>query len=395
MSILFFQLNRFFVQTLISYPLYLYHWPLFSYARITELNPSWLTILILSVVAAFLATGTYIYIERPIRKRGGRGTTIVLSVLLVIIAIFGFSAYQRDGMDFRQVNYQLYKQDIKSFFVPGKKEHSYKSDITFTKPPREYINALKELTSRLKTNDFRKKQEEAFQSINSESHMCNSGDCQDSRQKQLKKTVVIIGDSHADNAYTAIKTSYPDLELHPFTGPGCFPISQRYTNPDSRCSITLRNARQFVQKNKPDLVILASRWIDYFYPVLDDINFYRKYTNHIVLIGPSVRFKIHVKRFLTNYDGSSNIQNYVNSFLDMDKFVLNEKMRTFAKEHDVSFIDKIKAFCGDGYCKLTKTGNELYIPDKGHLNPSGAIMWGKYLQRNKVIDSILANIPHP
>jgi len=92
---------------------------------------------------------------------------------------------------------------------------------------------------------------------------------------------------------------------------------------------------------------------------------------------------------LSRYDGSSNIQNYVNSYLSRDKFRLNEEMRAFAKEQHVSFIDKIRAFCGEGYCKITKTGEELYIPDKGHLNPSGVAMWGKYLYEHKEIYSIL------
>jgi len=372
---------------LISYPLYLYHWPLFTYAKITEINPSSASIMVLTLLAIILAILTYKYVERPIRKTG-KGWTIGLLIGMLIIAIFGASAYQRDGLDFREVKYQLYKQDIKNFFMHHEQAKHYQADMEFKEPPSEYLQALEKLASHLKNNAFRKKQEEAFKTVNDEEHMCSSGDCEKT-SGNLKKVVVIIGDSHGDNAYMAIKMTHPDLELHPFLGPGCFPIMKRYPDPASRCAVTLKNARDFVQKNKPDMVILASRWVDYYQPVLEDIQFYRQYTDHIALIGPSVRFNTHVKRFLSRYDGESNIQNYINSYLSRDKFRLNEEMRDFAKEQGVSFIDKIRAFCGDGYCKITKTGEELYIPDKGHLNPSGVAMWSNYLYKNKEIYSIL------
>ena len=55
---------------LISYPLYLWHWPLLSFARITTWgDPLWPVRVALVILAALLAWATYAWVERPIRAR--------------------------------------------------------------------------------------------------------------------------------------------------------------------------------------------------------------------------------------------------------------------------------------------------------------------------------------
>src|SRR5690606_36478938 len=73
---------------LISYPLYLWHWPILSFARILstdELAPSWLSACVaLSFVLAWL---TYRFIETPIRHgRRLRRATPALSSAMVTLA---------------------------------------------------------------------------------------------------------------------------------------------------------------------------------------------------------------------------------------------------------------------------------------------------------------------
>jgi len=90
---------------LISFPLYLWHWPLLSIARITQgETPSVYvrsTIVLLSVVLAWL---TYRLIERPIRF-GPQSKIKTMGPLLVMIFIggIGFSGFKRDGLAFRTV----------------------------------------------------------------------------------------------------------------------------------------------------------------------------------------------------------------------------------------------------------------------------------------------------
>lgn len=72
---------------LISYPLYLWHWPLLSFAQVMESKLPSLTVRFVAVIAAFtLAWGTYYFVERPIR--GGKNTQIkVFSLIFFMLAI--------------------------------------------------------------------------------------------------------------------------------------------------------------------------------------------------------------------------------------------------------------------------------------------------------------------
>jgi peptidoglycan/LPS O-acetylase OafA/YrhL len=88
---------------LISFPLYLWHWPLLSFARIVESEvPSSEIRLQAAVLSIVLAWLTYLLIERPMRfGKYGRAKIITLVFLMIVIGYVGFNTYQRDGLKFR------------------------------------------------------------------------------------------------------------------------------------------------------------------------------------------------------------------------------------------------------------------------------------------------------
>lgn len=88
---------------LISYPLYLWHWPLLSFARIVESETPSRDIRLTAVGISFvLAWLTYMLIEKPIRfGRISWRKTAVLCVLAVLVGYAGYNTYVRDGLAFR------------------------------------------------------------------------------------------------------------------------------------------------------------------------------------------------------------------------------------------------------------------------------------------------------
>ncbi len=90
---------------LISYPLYLWHWPLLSFAHIVESGTPALEIRIAAVLGAvLLAWLTYVLVEQPIRRRGPRqpAVAIVLAVLVAVIGGVGGWVYKQDGLPTRK-----------------------------------------------------------------------------------------------------------------------------------------------------------------------------------------------------------------------------------------------------------------------------------------------------
>lgn len=77
---------------LISFPIYLWHWPLLSFARIVESGLPSLSVRIAAVLLAILlAWLTYVFVERPIRfgKHGWR-KAFVLVVLMLGVGCIGY-----------------------------------------------------------------------------------------------------------------------------------------------------------------------------------------------------------------------------------------------------------------------------------------------------------------
>jgi len=88
---------------LISYPLYLWHWPLLSFAQIIEGGTPALGIRIaLVLISIVLAWMTYMLVESPVRGGSHSGAKVaVLCGLMIIVGSIGFATYQRDGLPFR------------------------------------------------------------------------------------------------------------------------------------------------------------------------------------------------------------------------------------------------------------------------------------------------------
>jgi len=106
--------NRFLVFFgLISFPLYLWHWPLLVFARIIESEkPSSSIRIVAVIVSIILAWLTYRFIEKPIRF--GKYTklkTVILGVLMVLVGWMGYVGYINNGFASRN-SIKNYQQQI-------------------------------------------------------------------------------------------------------------------------------------------------------------------------------------------------------------------------------------------------------------------------------------------
>ncbi len=97
--------NRLAVFTgLISYPLYLWHWPLISYAYILRLGRTPRPLLAVGLVAVsfLLAWMTYRLVETPVRfGNRRRGNTIALIASMGLMGVAGTAAWLTNGFGFR------------------------------------------------------------------------------------------------------------------------------------------------------------------------------------------------------------------------------------------------------------------------------------------------------
>jgi peptidoglycan/LPS O-acetylase OafA/YrhL len=89
---------------LISYPLYLWHWPFLAYAHVQAGQvPEWQVAAGWVALAVLLAWLTYVVVETPIRfgRFNRRSTTVGLCLLMASVGLAGAVTYQSNGFDSR------------------------------------------------------------------------------------------------------------------------------------------------------------------------------------------------------------------------------------------------------------------------------------------------------
>ena len=120
---------------LISYPLYLWHWPLLSFARIVEGDTPAAAVRGLAIVGAFLlAWATYRLVERPIRRgtRHRRAAVAALATLMAVLGLAGIGVDRRQGFPERAALREL--GENQRLVAPGKSDD-----------PRRHEECLREL----------------------------------------------------------------------------------------------------------------------------------------------------------------------------------------------------------------------------------------------------------
>jgi peptidoglycan/LPS O-acetylase OafA/YrhL len=210
---------------LISYPLYLWHWPLQSFAQSVlggTTTPGVTSAIILTSI--LLAWLTYNFVEKPIRSFGPYTTTTsALSVLMTAAASIGIGTFVWNGLPAR---FPKLTQDIVNF------KYDYEADYRWG-------------TCFLKTDQ----NETAFKG------------CLD--LLPTAPVVFLWGDSHAAHLYPGLrKVAGKTVRIAQYTASACPPIIDLYLPWRPNCqrinSYVLKNATEM----RPDRIILAARWRD-------------------------------------------------------------------------------------------------------------------------------------
>ncbi|KAF1043025.1 MAG: O-acetyltransferase OatA [Herbaspirillum frisingense] len=93
---------------LISYPLYLWHWPLLAFATIIQgqtAPPAWRLAAVAGAV--LLSWLTFLFIERPLRISGKVKVVLTLLAINVAVGLGGMAIYLNDGFGQRGINKKL------------------------------------------------------------------------------------------------------------------------------------------------------------------------------------------------------------------------------------------------------------------------------------------------
>ena len=79
---------------LISYSLYLWHYPIFAFSRLIEfMDGSLFNLLLLGIIIVILSTLSYYFVERPVRNKKNKSKVIISLILILIFLLISFNFY--------------------------------------------------------------------------------------------------------------------------------------------------------------------------------------------------------------------------------------------------------------------------------------------------------------
>jgi peptidoglycan/LPS O-acetylase OafA/YrhL len=211
---------------LISYPLYLWHWPILVFERVIRFKEPTLLMKLAGVGVAFiLADQTYRLIEKPIRFGTSRAAkSIGASIALASAGCLGLAIYAQDGVP----------QRIPEDALPL--VHELEEGLTY--PSRWGRCFLDE------------KLADAF-----------PREC-DERGATAARTVVLWGDSHAAHLYPGLKAlaEQRGLGLAQYTASGCPPILSFVSVARSRCQALNALVVRKLHELDPGVLVMAAGW---------------------------------------------------------------------------------------------------------------------------------------
>ncbi|CCD97122.1 conserved membrane hypothetical protein [Bradyrhizobium sp. ORS 375] len=332
----------------ISYSLYLWHWPLFAFARFAKpglaLDGGERAALFALTVA--VAALSWRYVEQPFRDRrlvatprAAFGVAALASVLLLAGSGLGLmrseASSDADRAAQRLDDYNSY--DMKPVYRYGS---------CFTTPDGRVAE-----------------------------------DCL--RPATGKTNILLWGDSFAAHAYHGLKAQLdPDrVNIMQASQPTCMPTFSAETQGVPACRALAEQMRDHLASQRPDLVVMAADWLEDARPprfagMVRDLRLTLARLSEagipVVLLGPAVQFRARLPSMLARAT-LRGVTPDPAAFVRSDIFELDQAMQAALPSGEgLSYVSILSAVCVQRSCPLT-VGDVPLSFDHAHLTAEGSV----------------------
>jgi len=354
---------------LISYSLYLWHYPIFAFARTTHIfKDNFIKELSSGLIILFLSILTYYLFERPARNKKNKFKVIISLIIISIsvLIIFNFITIQKDGYKNRFYFTKFYSLD-KSNYTEERK--NFEIDYNYD----NYDN---------------------------------------------RKNVLIIGNSHGEDILNILsKTNLKNKIYFNIASPIVrkddynYQISYFYDFlTEKKAIIDFYDGNFFnhlkKQYENTDLIILSTKYRSIDLEVLDDlIEKIKKDKKKIIIFDSALEQTINRFNRLDYYiykhkkfpkkNTLNNIEEKMFEDLQNTKD-LNKKIKLTAKRNNIFLIEREKIFCNfdEKRCpSITNEGYKIYY-DYGHITEKGANFFARIIEKDKLFLKYLNSTVH-
>lgn len=371
--------NRFVIWIgLISYPLYLWHWPLLTFARIIESeipSPQIRIAVVLASVA--LAWATYRFVEKPFRAKSNPKMVfnglVVTAFAFVSVAIL---TIVNNGFPFRQ-----------------KDREEFARSFANTAPDWNYFtNNETAVRFRMDCDFYDTKSFFKGKATNSPA----SSIAPSCYTPTSNKKVLLWGDSHVQQLNYGLQHTLPDsISILQIASSGCFPnLPNKFSTEAEYCRVSNQTALDVIKKEAPEVVVIAQ------ITGHDTVNDYKAMTallksygvSHIVIAGPVPKYQASLYQIITRkywlYTPRRIIDDVDSSVFEVDASL---KAKYGSGQGGFEYFSMTDLFCNKDGC-ITYLGNDrkngLVTFDATHLTSIASV----YVAKTALTEVILKDL---
>lgn len=345
---------------LISYSVYLWHHPIFAFARHNGYsNSDAFIFFLLSVFSIFLAYISWRFIETPIRNKSLVSRKFIFTFAILgtfFFILLGWYGHYKNG-DIRQLSVE--QQLFLSYFENESPAWSYFVKADLSKKYRDDCNFFD--ITKYRTGNSTRAPLEAI------SKNCYSKNIEDS------KVVFIWGDSHAQQLYYGLSKVLPkDYEVLQVASSGCWVNTEAKQSKVDYCEKSNWFAYDVIKKIKPNVVIIGQN-LGHEFARMEKISEDLKSVGvqRVIFTGPTPHWSPSLPAVLARMLPNAPKR----TFLGVDKGVLDldQKLKKDANQSKiVEYVSLIDFFCNNYGC-LTHYSKDVAASvtswDYGHLTP--------------------------
>lgn len=332
---------------LISYSLYLWHQPLFAFARIRVGDPSLTLMLALIGVSAVLAVLSWRYVEVPIRRRPTALTLRprrVFRVSGVFMAGFILVGIGGVGISSSAIGLSEHERFFLSFLhytSTSTHAHQYRSGSCF------------------------------YESIHGDFEVAYDKD-QCLNFSTEKPNFVMVGDSYAAHLWRALDETYGEINIMQATAAGCRPL-RPYAGA-RRCTKLVEDVfEEVVRREDVDGVILSGRWEeDDLDRIAETVAYLEPWVETTVVLGLPTEFVANLPEILayTDIELASTPEDW-RRYVDQTRLAFAQRFIAAAAAADV-VVDLTSCVCDDSRCRILTEDGAPIAYDYAHFTLDAA-----------------------
>jgi peptidoglycan/LPS O-acetylase OafA/YrhL len=340
---------------LISYSAYLWHYPLFAFARHRSIEePGKFLLLTLALTSLLLAYLSWKWVEKPFRVKGRikRNHIVVIGSLCSCILVgIGLTGYFNNGYI-----EGISPAEMRMFYYPDKHARML------------YREGSCYLTLDQAPSAFAK-------------------DCYATNEVG---GTLIWGDSHAAALSIGLRESFTDLIQ--YTASGCPPMRDVVVPWSVHCVEVNDFVMSEIKRLKPHIIVLHADWNAYKdYELALGLIKTIKYIQSVVplarvtVVGGVPQWHPSLPKVMLLRGIPVDKERYMETPIWQELVAMDKELELIADGNDARFVSAIENLCVDGKCRIvtsSKEGWALTTWDNAHLTEAGSLLLAKQLLHN-------------